>query len=114
MFGPDGRVGVRIVELALVLEGKILVVGGEIGFGVLAAEGELANVRQVRFAGIGERRRGLRRVALPRCVRERAGTTNAAANASAAKQISGRPRFRSGMFPFGDRIGDRVRRCAIG
>ena len=42
----------RIVELALVLEAQIFVVGGEVSFGVLAAEGELTNIRQMLFAGI--------------------------------------------------------------
>ena len=38
-----------IVELSLMLKAEIFVVGGEIGFGALAAEGELANVARGAF-----------------------------------------------------------------
>src|SRR5262249_3682582 len=64
-----GRTSFGIVELALVLEGEVFVVDGEVSFGVLSAEGELANVFQMLFIGKGEAglvfcwrvRRGLRR-----------------------------------------------------
>jgi hypothetical protein len=41
----------RIEKLALVLEAQIFVVRGEIGFGALPAEGKLADIRQMLFAG---------------------------------------------------------------
>ena len=47
-----GRFRLRIVELPLVLENQRFVIGGKIGFGILAAECDLANVGQMLFAGI--------------------------------------------------------------
>jgi hypothetical protein len=51
-------VGARIEELALMLERQILIIGREVGLGTLAAEGELPDVREMLFAGVGKRNGG--------------------------------------------------------
>ena len=41
-----------IEKLSLMLEGKIFVIGGEVGFGALSAESKLANIGEMLFAGV--------------------------------------------------------------
>ena len=95
-FGPTGAWVRGSIELALMLERQILIVGREVSFGTLAAEGKLANMREMFLAGIGQRNGA--------GMAWRFGTLLCAKTDKTAQKQTGRRKS-------GQRDGGRSRRC---